>query len=156
MPPMVHRSTEASNHPVSGPPLQVSKLRSGRRSHWEICTARKSQSEDSPLTPVTTPLGASLASGVFSGTKLLGPGPRPVAYSLEAVPGPSGAPHILAQRVQEVTQLLGAHGHLLPDQLQVLRATGPMSHPLTQDPTRPWGAQPRTQQPPQDRTPWSE
>ena len=137
MPPMVHRSTEASNHPVSGPPLQVSKLRSGRRSHWEICTARKSQSEDSPLAPVTTPLGASLASGVFSGTKLLGPGPRPVAYSLEAVPGPSGAPHILAQRVQEVTQLLGAHGHLLPDQLQVLRATGPLS--VVSDSLRPHG-----------------
>ena len=31
--PMGHRSTEASNHPVSGPSLQMSKLRSGRRSH---------------------------------------------------------------------------------------------------------------------------
>ena len=123
----------------------MSKLRSGRQVTWEICTARKSQSEDSPLAPVTTALGASLMSGVFSGTKLLGPGPRPTAYSLEAVPGPSGAPHILAQRVQEVAQLLGAHGHLLPDQLQVLRATGPVSHPFTQDPTRPWRAQPRTQ-----------
>ena len=83
---------------------------------------------------------------MFSGTKLLGPwafiprpGPRPAANSLEAVPGPSGTPHVLAQRVQEVTQLLRAHGHLLPDQLQVLWTTGPVSHPLTQDPTRPRG-----------------
>ena len=68
--------------------------------------------------------------------------PWPAAYSLEAVPGPGGAPHVLAQRVQKAAQLLWAHGHLLPDQLQVLWATGPVSHPLMQDPTQPRGHSP--------------
>lgn len=42
------------------------------------------------------------------------------SHSLEAGPGPRGPPQVLAQGVHELTQLLGAHGHLLPDQLQVL------------------------------------
>lgn len=49
------------------------------------------------------------------------PPPRPAAYSLEAVPGSGGAPQVLTQGVQELDQLLRAHGHLLPDQLQMLR-----------------------------------
>lgn len=41
-------------------------------------------------------------------------------YLLEAVPFFSGAPEVLSQGIQELTQLLGAHSHFLPDQLQVL------------------------------------
>lgn len=46
------------------------------------------------------------------------------SHSLEAGPGPRGPPQVLAQGVHELTQLLGAHGHLLPDQLQVLWGHG--------------------------------
>lgn len=41
-------------------------------------------------------------------------------YLLEAVPFFSSAPKVLSQGIQELAQLLRAHGHLLPDQLQVL------------------------------------
>lgn len=46
--------------------------------------------------------------------------PSPEAYSLEAVPGSSSAPQVLSQGIQELTQLLRVHNHLLPDQLQML------------------------------------
>lgn len=42
------------------------------------------------------------------------------AHSLEAAPRSGGPPQIRAQGVQKLAELLGAHGHLLPDQLQVL------------------------------------
>lgn len=42
-------------------------------------------------------------------------------YALEAVPRSGRAPQVLAQGIHEVAQLLWAHGHLLPDQLQMLR-----------------------------------
>lgn len=41
-------------------------------------------------------------------------------YLLEAVPFFSSAPEVLSQGIQELAQLLRAHSHLLPDQLQVL------------------------------------
>lgn len=78
-------------------------------------------------------LPASLGYGLFSGVRLvLYPQaelyattmPGPEAYSLEAVPGPRGPPQVLSQGVQELAQLLGAHSHLLPDQLQVLWGHG--------------------------------
>lgn len=45
-------------------------------------------------------------------------------HSLEAGPGPRGPPQVLAQGVHKLAQLLGAHGHLLPDQLQMLWGHG--------------------------------
>lgn len=51
------------------------------------------------------------------------PPPNPTGshhHLLEAVPFSSGAPEVLSQGIQELAQLLRAHGHFLSDQLQVL------------------------------------
>lgn len=77
------------------------------------------------------------------------------AYSLEAVPGPSGTPHVLAQRVQEVCP--AAQEHTAISCRTSCRCCGPQDRDTRspQDPTRPRGAWPRTQQP-LGQAPWSE
>lgn len=124
----VSPASAPTSGPCSGPPLQTSTLWSGRCSHPVPTQRGRPQLGLEPAALPTThcvppwalvcPHGCSLCSQPACDAALRAP---PSAHSLEAVPGSSGAPQVLPQRVHKLAQLLRAHGHLLPDQLQVLR-----------------------------------